>query len=381
VVVNVTDLDDLPALAKLLTGIGWNDDVDDAEALAEEALGFPSPPAAAWTVLAHVAEHRGDYAGLERWTAAALGADLLSPFSLGDEAYLDSLGHGCGRQAGAVRRARHLHAKLVRFSGRMPQLLAQLDFCGQVLRGPVAVPGGAALTVAEAEPFAEHFIFDFGLVERFIDVAGDRLPRAELALARSWVGVRHRLVRILEHGRRRWRMVDLATGEVLVADADLDGDATGRVGFVLAVPVGAKHVVLGVALTYDADENPEQHAEVVALADDPIAVARFVLATACDLEHEVRLRFVFPDLDPDDVPSEELAIFELVRSRNPSLDEAELLLESIIAERIITRRVRHTWDLARSMLDRGASRDQVLDVLREVTCGELWDRARGEEAA
>ena len=370
---NVTDLVDPLALATLLHGIGWHTPVDDAEALAEDALDFADPPAGAWTVLAHVAEHRGDYAGLERWTAAALGADVTSPFALADEAYLDALGRGVGRKASPLRRAEHVYGKLERFVHRPPQLQAHLDLCSAVLDAPVRAPSDRTLAIAEAGGFVDHLLFACGLLERFLDVAGDHVPPADRALLESWRGIRHRHVRMVEQRRRRWTMVDLATGERLVADTSIeswwDDD---HEGLVLVAPVGGRLVVVGDALSFPPGQVG---------VDSALGALRLAVA----VDRAVRVRFCFPDADPDDVPDDEEELLAYVRRRHPPVEdgdveaEAELLLEAIVAHRIITRRVVHTWDLAVELLRAGLDREAALRAVADQTYEELWSRARDED--
>lgn len=382
---NVTDLVDPLDVATLLNGIGWHVPVDDAEALAEEALDFESPPATAWTVLAHVAEHRGDYAGLERWTAAALGADLTSPFALADEAYLEGLAAGCGRKASPLRRAEHVFEKLERFIGRPPQLSAHLDLCADVLGVPVTAPSGRTLAVVESAGFVDHLAFGCGLFARFLEVAGDRLPASERALLESWRDLRHRHVRMIEQRRRRWTMVDLVTGERIVADTSIeswwDDD---QEGLVLVAPVGGRSVVVGDAMSFPV-AHPALRSAV--LAEDWRNVAAIAVRSAAAADRRVRVAFCFPDVDPDEVPDDEEALLELVRSRRPAVAdgdvnaEADLLLESIVAHRIITRRTIHTWELATGYLRMGCSREEALRIVTDLTYDELWERSRQDDAA
>jgi tetratricopeptide (TPR) repeat protein len=74
----------------------------------------------------------------------------------------------------------------------------------------------AWMRAALTDPFTQDLaLFEGGLLEEFLDVRGVLLPADELALGRSWVGIRrglHEVVRI-DGDQRRLRLCDLATGE------------------------------------------------------------------------------------------------------------------------------------------------------------------------
>jgi hypothetical protein len=392
VVVNITELDDPAAVATYLLGLGAEDDLAEAGALAEDALDFEHPPAGAWTILAHVAEHEGDYDGFERWTAAALDVDIDFEPSVEDDEYLDVLRAPCVRKASAAVRADHLFAKLEHFSGRGPQMRAQLDLVGAALGTELGGPTPQVIDVAECWLFTGCLFFDAGLLDRFIDHAGAVLPDGELALAQSWRGIRHRHVRQVSGTRRRWTLADIETGEVLEADTLIDQRwAPGREGFVLVVPVGARSVVVGEPIIFDERVQDDARLAVAARADgDRHAVACAALRWRVEVMRLLRIRFCFPDLDPETVDTAELALHELVRSRHPELRaradagdaaaEADLLLEAIVAERIITRRVLRTWDLVEHLLGLGGTRESVLEAVTSATYAELWDRSQADAA-
>jgi hypothetical protein len=391
VVVNVTDLVDPAAVDDYLHTIGRGTSLDDAASLAQDALDFDPAPAGAWTVLAHVAEHRGDYAGFERWTAAALGVDLTFDPSVEDDAYLAELRRPTTRTSGAAGRADHLLEKLDLFHGRVPQLQLQLDLCAMVLGHDVPEPTPAALDIADNLQFCTFLAFEGGSLRRFLDAAGAVLPPGERDLAESWLdaGVRHRHVRMLEQSRQRWKLCDVTTGEILVADTLIETWwKAEREGFVVLAPVGSKLAVVGEPILFTPRSRAEARA---AMEDGPLAVARTALRWRLDLQHELRTRFCFPDLDPADVPDDEEALLELVRSRDANRagradtgdEEAEggLLLEAIVAHRIISRRTPRTWDTAVRLVLLGMTRDEAWHAVCQMTYDELWERSQGGQAA
>jgi hypothetical protein len=75
-----------------------------------------------------------------------------------------------------------------------------------------------------------------------------------------------------------------------------------------------------------------------------------------------------------------------VRERRPALArradggdaqaEADLLLEAIVASRIITLRTPHTWAMAERLLAMGGGRESVLEAVTHATYAELWHRAQ-----
>jgi hypothetical protein len=123
---------------------------------------------------------------------------------------------------------------------------------------------------------------------------------------------------------------------------------------------------------------------------DRLAVARAALRWRVEVMRLMRILFCFPDLDPETVDTDELALHELVRSRHPELRapadagdataEADLLLEAIVAERIITRRVLRTWDMVEHLLGLGGTRESVWEVVTSATYAELWDRSQADAA-
>jgi hypothetical protein len=389
VVVNVTDLVDPVAVDDYLNTLGRSTSLVDAHALAEDALEFDPAPAGAWTVLAHVAEHERDYDAFARCTAAALDVDLTFDPSVEDDAYLAELRRGPGRKVSAAMRADRLLEKVDRFHGRRPQLQRQLDFVAMVLGHDVPEPTNAALDVADSLLFCTFLAFEGGSLRRFVDDTADVLPPGERALAESWLDVRHRHVRMVEQTRRRWTLRDVTTGEVLVADTLIETWwKAEREGFVLVAPVGSKQVVVGEPILFP----PRQRAEArAAVEDGPLAVARTALRWRNDLQRQLRTTFCFPDADPADVPDDEEALLDLVRDRDPGRArradagdveaESGLLLEAIVAHRIISRRTLHTWEMAVRLVLLGASREEAWQAVCQATYAELWDRSRQDDAA
>lgn len=390
---HVTDLTDAGATSEYLHEIARTVPIEDAEARAEDALDFTSPPAGAWTVLAHVAEHRGDYAGLERWTAAALDVDPHFGPALADDAYLALLRQSPAATAPPAVRADDLFSKLEHLTGRGPQLRAQLDLAGAAIGVELPEPTPAAIDVAECWLFTGCQLFEAGLLDQAIAVLAGVLPAGELALLTSWRGVRHRLVRQVSATRRRWTLADVETGEVIETHTLIDETwQPDREGFVLVVPVGDVHVVVGEPIVLDERHQAEARAVLAARdAGEEHAVARAVLRWRAERQRDMRIRFVFPDLDPAAVDTDEAALLDLIRSRSPGraaradagdvMAEADLLLEAIVAERIITRRVLHTWDMAEALVALGGTRESVLAAVREATYAELWARFGPREEA
>jgi len=382
--VNITDLHDPIAVDAYLLRIGRDVAVDDAEALAEDALGFSDAPAGAWTVLAHVAEHRGDLAGFERWTAAALDVDGHFDPALDDHDYLDALRDPGTRKAGAALRADRLLLKVQAFANRVANLRHSIDLAAQVLEVDESDLTYESCDIAESLLFTGFLVFDAGLLHHFARVVGPVLPPAEQALAQQWIdaGVRHRHVRMVEQSRRRWRLAEVATGELLVADTLIETWwAAEREGFVLLAPVGSKLVVVGEPMVFPPAQRAEARAAVASVGSkDPLAVARTALRWRFDRERAARFRFCFPDVDPSDVPVDEEALLAFVAHRMPDAEEYDHLLEAITAHRVLTRRTPHTWDLAATLLGAGGTRDAVWHATKAMTARELWARAQ-EEAA
>jgi hypothetical protein len=390
---HVADLADPVATAAYLLELGRTVAFDDAAALADDALGFADPPAGAHCVLGHVAEARGDHRGLIDATDAALAVDPDFGPAVEDAAYLAALRRPVLGRATAARRAEHLFCKLDAFSGRVPQLRAQLDLAGSVLGVHLDAPTPRAIDVCDTWQFLGFLAFEGGLVDRFAEQCGWLLPDAERVLLRSWSGVSHAHVRQVSATRRRWRLADVATGAVVDAETLIDERwKPGREGFVLVVPVGRRHAVVGEPIVFDERHRDLARAAVARLALDPMAVAIATLRWRQDLGRAERIGFVFPDVLGDEIDfDDELALLELVRSRRPALArradagdasaEADLLVEAIVAHRIITRRTLHTWELAESLLGLGATRDSVLRAVTELTYRELWERAATSEDA
>lgn len=389
---NVTDLADPDAVAGYLLELGSTVAVEDARALAEDALEFAAPPAGAWTVLAHVAEHGGDYAGLERWTAAALDVDPAFGPALEDDEYVAGLRADTGWRAGAARRADNLLCKLDRFHGRMPQLRYQLDLAAEVLGAAVPEPTIAALDVCDSWQFTAFLGFEGGTLRAFDAAAGALLPPAERTMLQPWFDVRHRHVRMVDQARRRWTLEDLVTGETIVAKTLIETWwEDGREGFVLVAPVGDAHVVVSEPIVFPKRQRAQARAAVAALATDPLAVARAALRWRRDVERRTRVLFCFPGVDPDSVTDGEEAMLELVRVREPELSaladagdpqaEADLLLEAITAHRIITRRTPDTWETAAALLGLGVDRDDAFFEVKVRTYEAIRERMEGRAEA
>ncbi|MGH8899093.1 MAG: SEC-C domain-containing protein [Egibacteraceae bacterium] len=99
-------------------------------------------------------------------------------------------------------------------------------------------------------------LFEGGLLEEFLDVRGVLLPADELALGRSWVGIRRGLYEVasVERADRRLRLRDLATGRHL----DVPEEAGVRYvpGLYLCarvIPDGASQRMLGAVLPLATD--------------------------------------------------------------------------------------------------------------------------------
>lgn len=376
---NVTDLDDPIAVAAYLTRLRHDVDVDDAELLAEDALEFSSPPAGAWTVLARVAEHRGDYVRFERWTAAALDVDGDFDPSVEDHEYLEALRGPGTRKAGAALRADRVFEKLCAFSNRVANLQASIDLAVEV----TGAINHEAFDVAESALFTACLVFDAGLVHRFAATAAAVLPPGERTLVDQWLAasVRHRHVRMVEQSRRRWTLSDIQTGEVLVADTLIETWwAAEREGFVVVAPVGSKLAVVGEPILFPPAQRAEARVAVAARERDSLAVARTALRWRFDHERGERSRFCFPDASPDDVPTDEEALLAFVAERMPDAAELEQLLEAITAHRILTRRTPHTWDYAAALLAAGHTRDAVWEATAALTYRELWLHAQDDAA-
>jgi hypothetical protein len=197
----------------------------------------------------------------------------------------------------------------------------------------------------------------------------------------------------------RWRFTDLGTGGPVEASVLLDHGVwlIGSAGLALLLPAGDGVVLVGEPVLLAGEALEWAKAAVADAGVAPLDVATGVLrAIAVDLvtamadAAEERIRFVFPDLEPDEVDCSEEGLEEHVRERRPDLAaaadrgdawaEAQLLLEAIVAHRVITLRVPHTWELAQELLALGGSRESVLEALREATYAGLWHRARGRVA-
>lgn len=401
---NITDLADGDATAAYLCGELTHDlaptALDDARALVADALAFAHPPAGAHVVAGRLAERDGDYDALERSTAAALRIDPGFGPALEDHEYLALLRAGPGRRAGVRRRALHLFEKVDWFSGRAAPTARQIDFGAAALdiEDPYA-HGREVLRIAESGLFLAFLAFEAGLLRDFETCCGDRLPPSERALARSWFDVRHRRLRLDSTSGAEATLADIDTDEVLRVDApwSLCAWSVGETAFALVVPVGDRRVLLGEPMVIDDAHRELADRAVERLAVDPLAVAhlclRWLYVEQLHVEadgYADRVRFVFPDADPSDLDVGELALLDLVRARHPerarraddgdAQAEADLLMEAIVASRIITLRTPHTWAMAERLLAMGGSRESVLEAVTHATYAELWHRAQ-EEAA
>jgi len=385
---NVTDLVDADAVELYLELLGPTVPLEEAQALAEEALEFESAPAGAWTVLARVAEHRGDYAGFERWTAAALDVDITFRPSVEDDLHLSSLRRGAGRKVGAHRRALHLVDKLDAFCDRLPQLPAVLAFAGRVIDGDPRDEPQRLLLLADNDLFLVLLALEGGLLRTFLDRVGPLLPKGEHDLAASWCEVRHRYVELVAREHRRARFVDVGSGEALDVDAPLDRDGwqPGERGFAAIVPVESRLTLIGEPMLVTSPHTAEAAAAMARLDDDPMAVADACLRWLHDeqvglavADYRERVAFVLPGVDPDGLDWSEEGLLEIVRRRRPDAVEWEQLLDAIVAHRIITLRTPHTWARAKAYLAAGASRELALASVTYETQAEI--RARMEDEA
>jgi hypothetical protein len=383
---NVTELVDPRAVDAYLALLGREVELDDAQALAEDALEFEIAPAGAWTVLAHLAEHRGDYAGFERWTAAALDVDITFGPSVEDDAYLALLRRGAGRKVGAHRRALHLVDKLDAFCERHAQLGDVIAFAGRVIEGDPLDHPQRLLALAGNDLFLILHALEGGMLQRFLAVAGHLLPASEHAVLSSWVDVRHRFVELVRSDRRRSRFVDTVTGEALDVDVALEPGTwePGERGFAAIVPIGARLSLIGEPMLVSPPHLADAEA---AAAGEPSAVVDACLRWLHDQQvgiavddYRERVRFVFPDVDPDGLDWSEEGLLALVQARRPDVVEWEQLLEAIVAHRIITMRTPHTWLRAKAYLAAGASREHALSAVTYETQAEIRSRMEGEAA-
>ncbi|MEX2621790.1 MAG: SEC-C domain-containing protein [Egibacteraceae bacterium] len=268
---------------------GW------AGLLGQGAPSWPGPH----LVLAGCAERAGDVESGQRALAAALHADAASPAALLDAAwYAEDRGDAPGalsllRRAGVeaddpqVERLEHYAAPGPAAAGRngpcpcgsgrkykvccaarnghtldarVPWLLAK---AAQYVQRPpsrhllavvaLARVGGdpddpAWVDVAFGDPLVtELALFEEEALEDFCDERGPLLPADELALARSWVGVRPSVYEVtaVTAGDGALALRDLATGErVQVTDrAGADALETGTLLFARLLPAGEQCVI------------------------------------------------------------------------------------------------------------------------------------------
>ena len=401
---NITDLAEGDATARYLTAELTHqitpEAMVDAHALVDDALDFERPPAGAHVVAARLAELAGDVDAFEDGTSAALLVDPSFGPALDDLAFVELLTTGPGKRAGARRRALHLFDKLDWYSGRATELTAQFDLAtGALGVDDPMTHGSECLLIAESGLFLAFLAFEASMLERFDATWGRRLPPAEQELLRSWRGCRHRRFRVVSAGRVRSRLTDVATGEVLDVEVPFadEGWEPGEEAFALVVPVGSRWVLIGEPMIVDEQHAAMADAAAARLGDDPLAVAHLCLRWLYVEQLQIglddlydRIAFVFPDVDPATVEIDEDAIYQLVRDRHAeaaaradagdAMAEMELLLEAIVAERIITLRTPHTWALAQLLLAQGGTRESALEAVRDATYAELWDRGQGTAA-
>lgn len=386
------DAVDAYLLAQLTVDI-TDEAVADARSVAEAALAQPAPPAGAHVVLARLAELDGDLAGFADHTSLALAADPAFGPALEDREYLSALRAGAGRRASAARRAEHLFHKADRWGGRVPQLPDTVTLARRVLGVDDPWEHPLTLTLVSRWQFLGFLLFEAGLVARFEADCARFLPAAERTILASWHDVRHRLVRLEWQRGRRGRFTDLVTGEIVEATVLHDEGlwVPGRHGLALLVPAGDGPVLVGEPVLV----NDETSAILAAsLGDaDPLLVAQLcldlclvgILDSVMTAQDE-RVRFALPGVDPDELDYSEAGVLDAVRRARPAeataadagdeLSEADLLLDAIVAHRIISLRVPETWDLAQRLLAAGWARADVWRRLRDVTAGRLAARVR-----
>ncbi|MGH8884106.1 MAG: YecA family protein [Egibacteraceae bacterium] len=124
-------------------------------------------------------------------------------------------GHCCAHRNGHPlhERAQWLYRKAVRYLLQPVTELAVRGIAEARTQGddrPLAWMRAALI-----DPFTQDLaLFEGGLLEEFLDVRGVLLPADELALGRSWVGIRRGLHEVvsIDADDRRLRLRDLATG-------------------------------------------------------------------------------------------------------------------------------------------------------------------------
>lgn len=224
------------------------EDLDRAQALADDGLAFESPPAGAHVVAARVAEHRGDTHGFIRHTEAAIRIDPTFHIAQQDRAHVELLRLGIGRRASEAVRAHHVYWKAAQFAGRPPQLDDHLALVGRVLGVERVIPDETSLSIGESDLFTALLLFECGVMSTFADRAGALLPAAERSMVEGWRDVRHRLIELESiAGRERARVVDGATGEILDVVVRIEQDSwhPGESALALVAPTASDFVVLG----------------------------------------------------------------------------------------------------------------------------------------
>jgi hypothetical protein len=370
--------------------------LSEAEALADEGLSFSAPPAGAHALRARLAELDGDLVAMAEHARAALAIDPAFDPALDDEAYLRFLSTGAGRKASAARRAELLFHKADRWSGRVPQLDATRALVARVLPEPL-LEHPAAVAVASLWQFLGFLLFEAGELDRFASTCGPLLSRVERDLLASWEQVRHRLVRLDEQRRGRARITDLVTGEGVEVTVLHEPGVwrSGRIGLPLLLPAGGRPVLVGEPVLVD-DDTAGALRDALGAAD-PLCVAELCLVSVLTAkveqqiaEQDERLQFLAPGADPATFDFSEERLLEHCRRAEPLLAasaddgdvdaEARLLLDAIVAERILTTRVPHTWELVQRLQAQGLARAEVLDAVRQATALDLLARAQGRTA-
>jgi hypothetical protein len=124
--------------------------------------------------------------------------------------------HCCAHRNGhpLYERAQWLYRKAVHYLLQPASQLAVLRIAEARTQGDTRPL--AWMRAALTDPLTQDLgVFEGGLLEEFLDVRGVLLPADELALGRSWVGIRRGLYEVIAMNAddRRLRLRDLATGE------------------------------------------------------------------------------------------------------------------------------------------------------------------------